>query len=281
MSIRVATLNLWNKSGPWLERMALVRRQLDALDADIVGLQEILELESSGKIQNQCAEICGGYHWCYGTGHIMTGPWQKAVQGKSGSQLRFGNGLLSKFPITAHHTYELPGAAESDQKRSVLHAILQAPVGRIDAFVTHLNWKLDEGWIRELQVKELVRLVAAHADPTDFPPLLMGDMNAIPIADEIRYLGGLTRLEEERSTYFADAWNYAPQNGPGFTFDSRINPFAGTYAEPPRRLDYIFIHGSLTKRRGVPSDVGLAFHEPDGTSFCSDHFGVYADLRCD
>ena len=100
----------------------------------------------------------------------------------------------------------------------------------------------------------------------------------MPSADEIRFLGGKTRLGEERSTYFADAWNYVPQNGPGFTFNSRVNEFAATYGEAPRRLDYIFIEGSLTKRRGVPLDVGLAFHEPDKHVFCSDHFGVYADL---
>lgn len=272
--LRVATLNLWNKSGPWLDRMALVRRQLGALDADIVGLQEILELDSGGKVQNQCAEICGDYHWCYAPGHNMRGPWLKA-----GTQLRFGNALLSKFPIASHDTYVLPGFEDSDQKRCVLHAVLDAPLGRIDVFVTHLNWKLDEGWIRELQVKELVRLVKAHSDSKDFPPLLLGDLNALPSSDEIRYLSGQTRLGEERSTYFADAWNYVPQKGPGFTFDARVNEFAATYGEAPRRLDYIFIEGSLKKQRGVPSDVGLAFHEPDEGIFCSDHFGVYADLN--
>lgn len=274
--MRVATLNLWNKSGPWLERMALVRQRLDSLGADIVGLQEVLELDSGGKVQNQCAEICGDYHWCYAPGHNMKGPWVQA-----GTQLRFGNALLSRFPIKSHDTYVLPGFEDSDQKRCLLHAVLEAPLGRIDVFVTHLNWKLDEGWIRELQVKEIVRLIRAHGDSSDFPPLLMGDLNALPGSDEIRYLGGQTRLGEERSTYFADAWNYVPHKGEGFTFNARINEFAATYGEAPRRLDYIFIEGSLKKQRGVPSDVGLAFHEPDPDKgiYCSDHFGVYADLN--
>ena len=36
----------------------------------------------------------------------------------------------------------------------------------------------------------------------------MGDLNAEPQSDEIRYLGGYTRLGEERTVRFTDVWSY-------------------------------------------------------------------------
>jgi len=39
---RVATLNIWNRQGPWPERLPLIRTALLALDADVIGLQEVL-----------------------------------------------------------------------------------------------------------------------------------------------------------------------------------------------------------------------------------------------
>ena len=42
--LRVATLNIWNKSGPWAERLPLLRKQLSELSPDVVGLQEVLRL---------------------------------------------------------------------------------------------------------------------------------------------------------------------------------------------------------------------------------------------
>ena len=38
-SLRVLTLNLWNRSEPFAERMAAVRKGLTELQPDVVGLQ--------------------------------------------------------------------------------------------------------------------------------------------------------------------------------------------------------------------------------------------------
>ncbi|HTA90441.1 MAG TPA: hypothetical protein VK745_12720, partial [Polyangiaceae bacterium] len=40
--LRVATINVWNKSGPWLQRLPLIRQELERLQPEIVGLQEVL-----------------------------------------------------------------------------------------------------------------------------------------------------------------------------------------------------------------------------------------------
>jgi len=277
--IRVATLNLWNKSGPWQARMDLVREEMAALRPDLLALQEVLELHSPKSVMNQADELKGDvYERAYGPAHELSQQWIPAS-----NTLYFGNALLSRWPILEERAYPLPGDDVSDQKRSVLHARVKAPVGPVDVFVTHLNWKLDEGWIRELQVKEIARLVAEHApDDGRYPPILMGDLNAEPRSDEIRFLGGYTRLGEPRTVRFADAWSYGggahEDERDGFTFDARRNDFAAAYHEPPRRVDYVFVRGPDGKGRGRPRRPRLCFHRPRGGVWCSDHFGVTVDL---
>lgn len=272
--LRVATLNLWNKSGPWQRRMAITAAEIDRLAPDVLGLQEILCLETGEQSQNQVTEIAGDRNWVYGEGHDMTGAWVA-----SGQRLTFGNALVSPHPIREHRTHPLPGADISDQQRSVLHAVVEAPSGPVDVFVTHLNWKLDEGLVRIAQVKALAQLIATAApDDGRYPPILMGDLNAEPDSDEIRYLLGFTALGEPTNVRFADAWQYA-EAGPSVTFDGATNRFAAEHHEPPRRIDYILIRGPHPKGHGKPMAVRRAFDQEVDGIHPSDHYGVVADLR--
>lgn len=290
MPLRVATLNLWNKSGPWAERMESARVQLAELAPDILGLQEVLELRPPGALppMNQADELrppdWETFHRAYGASHEIS----SMFGGEGGPALWFGNAVVSPHPIVRHEALPIPGAEESDQVRTLLHAVVATPAhGEVDVFVTHLNWKLHEGAIREQQVKAIARLIAERApDDGRYPPLLMGDMNAEPISDEIRYLGGYTRLGEPRSVRFADVWAYRPGNDPGYTFDPVRNPFAAQYPEPPRRIDYLFVRGPAstsgqTGQRasvpGMPLHVARCF-DRELPVFPSDHFGVFADL---
>ncbi|MEM1417777.1 MAG: endonuclease/exonuclease/phosphatase family protein [Myxococcota bacterium] len=278
--MRVATLNLWNKSGPWQRRMRLVGAEARALEVDVLCVQEVLELErttgSTPGTSSQLDEIeLPGFHRAFGLGHHMKGAWLPP-----GHALRFGNGVLSRWPITETHVEALPGADASDQKRSLLHAVLAHPAGPLDVFVTHLNWKADEGHLREAQVQHIATTVAERA-PADgrHAPILCGDFNAEPGSDEIRYLRGLTRLGGERSVRFVDAWEFAG-DAPGHTFDPVRNEFARKYPRPGRRVDYVFVRGPLRAGRGVPLRAFLAFDRPGPDGVCaSDHFGVCVDLH--
>jgi hypothetical protein len=40
-TLRVATLNIWNRSGPWPDRLPLIRRELQRLGPAVIGLQEV------------------------------------------------------------------------------------------------------------------------------------------------------------------------------------------------------------------------------------------------
>ena len=194
-----------------------------------------------------------------------------------GTGFEFGNAIASKHPISAHEVVRLPGE-ETGETRSVVHARVTTPFGEVPVFVTHLNWKLHHGAVRIRQIQRLVELVDARAPEHDetFPPIMMGDFNAEPESDEIRFLRGFATLEG-RSVFFADAWAYGGDGGPGFTFDRR-NAYAARSHEPPRRIDYVFVRGPDAKWRGEPLTTRVVFDEPSDGVWASDHFGLYTEL---
>jgi len=276
--LRVATINVWNKGGPWLSRLPLIRRELERLGPEIVGLQELLRFcpENAADApltthNDQLTEIADGlgYQLAYG------------IASDYGNGLKFGNGLLSRHPISVERTFQLPGG-DSGETRALLYASCETPHGSLPVFVTHLNWKLHHGAVRQRQVAFIAERIAelAPVGGSHLPPVLMGDFNAEPDSDEIRYLKGLCSLEG-KTVYFADAWTYAGE-GPGYTFDRTNNQYAAKAHEPPRRIDYIFVRGPDRQFRGEPLRAELAFNAPElggpEPIWPSDHFGLVADL---
>jgi endonuclease/exonuclease/phosphatase family metal-dependent hydrolase len=152
-----------------------------------------------------------------------------------------------------------------------------APPGPVSFTVTHLNWKLHHGWVREQQVVALCDLVQRRQPKHGFPPILAGDLNAEPESSEIRYLRGLQSIGGWSVAYL-DAWHVAGGPGPGITW-SNANPWARAEREPDRRIDYIF--AGLPRRDGLGQVLAcrvVCDDEVEGV-WPSDHFGVYAELR--
>ncbi|HEX8791879.1 MAG TPA: endonuclease/exonuclease/phosphatase family protein [Polyangiaceae bacterium] len=271
-TLQVATLNIWNRFGPWEQRLAAIRAGVRELAPDIMGMQEVLRLApGEGDALDQATTIAEGfgYHVAYG---------------RSKDERWYGNAVLSRWPIAHSECFELPRCG-TDEKRSLLLAAIDSPFGEIPFFVTHLNWKFDEGHVREAQVLEVARRVLAFTDPGPrragrFPAILVGDFNAEPRSDEIRYMGGLTSLGSTTRVYFQDAFAAAGGDAPGYTFSQR-NPFAAPLREPDRRIDYIFVRGRDDRFRGEPLEARVCFDAPVDGTYPSDHFGVVAKLRAE
>ncbi len=264
--LRVLTLNIWHREAPWEQRREVIRRGLRALDPDIVGLQEVLELRAGDALQSQASELFAELPYRYVFGRAQ----------ELGPGFEFGNVIAAKYPLRGRQVWPLPGE-ESGETRSVVHARVAAPWGEVPVFVTHLNWKLHHGSVRQRQVRHLTELVQAQAPIGEtFPPILMGDFNAEPDSDEIRFLRGFSALGGE-TVYFADAWVYGGDGEPGYTFDRR-NPYAARAHEPPRRIDYIFVRGPDAAWHGEPLTTRLVFQEPEDGVWASDHFGLYTEL---
>lgn len=265
MTLKILTLNLWNRSGPWERRLPRVREWIDKLDPDVVGFQEVLR----GEGYDQAAEILDGRDF-----HIE----HASVIAYDGYD--FGNAVASRWPVSDRAFVELPSGDRSEG-RCAVNVTIDAPFGELSFTSTHLNWKLHDGRSREAQVAALADFVISRRPRGGFPPVVVGDFNAEPDSDEIRFMTGHHSLDG-RSVMFYDAWRKAGDGGPGTTWSNR-NAFASVALEPERRIDYIFAGyphrmtddhgvGNIETCRVVCND------EADGV-WPSDHFGVYAELR--
>jgi len=128
-------------------------------------------------------------------------------------------------------------------------------------------------------MRALTDAVARLAPTSGFPPVVVGDFNAEPDSDEIRFMRGLTGLGGD-CVYFADAFAIGGDGSSGTTF-SRKNPFAEPLREPDRRIDYVFVRGPDDAMRGEPTEARVCFdgaHPDAGGTFPSDHFGVVATI---
>ena len=92
-SLRVLTWNLWHRFGPWEARRPAIAATLARLDADVVCLQEVWADEEQG-FADELAERLG-FHPAYGSRLEVDG-------------VRFGNAILSRWPITATDVLALP-----------------------------------------------------------------------------------------------------------------------------------------------------------------------------
>jgi len=272
--LKVLTLNIWNRSGPWERRRPRIREWVDKLDPDVIGFQEVYYRED----YSQAAEICVGLE------HQIVQASAISYEG-----YYFGNAVASRWPISDTAYIELP-AGERSEGRCAINATIDAPFGALSFTSTHLNWKLHDGRSRELQVAALTDFVLSRrprATPersggaSGFPPIVVGDFNAEPESDEIRFMHGFHSLDG-RSVMFYDAWRLAGDGGPGTTWSNR-NDFASIALEPERRIDYIF--AGYPRRMTDDHGVGkietcrvVCDDEVDGV-WPSDHFGVYAELR--
>ena len=268
--LKLLTLNLWNTAEPWPGRGRRIREWVERLDPDLMAFQEVVRLPGFDPL----AELLEGhaYHTDYVSVSRFWRPGHEDVVGD------VGNAVASRWPIIDREELPLPESG-CGEKRAALSVTVAAPVGPISLTVTHLNWRLDHGWVRERQVQALCDFVMRRAPAKGFPPLLAGDFNAEPESTEIRYVTGLHTLEG-RSVLFLDAWARAGAAGPGITW-SNTNPWARREREPDRRIDYLFAglpprdgRGQILECRVVCDD------EVDGV-WPSDHYGVYAELRAE
>ncbi|HTQ05160.1 MAG TPA: endonuclease/exonuclease/phosphatase family protein [Polyangiaceae bacterium] len=275
--LRAATLNVWNRSGPWPERLKLIRRELAALSPDVIGLQEVMRLVNPATNEplspelDQAAEIATdlGYRLMFAQGS------------EYGNGLVMGNAILSRFPILETRSTRLPDVG-TGERRVIGYALLETPWGRLPVFVTHFNWRFDHGFVRVKQAVFSAGWIDEIAPPQagNLPPLFVGDLNAEPESDEIRFLRG-HGVQDGKSVHYADAWVYAGDGSQGATFD-RKNDYARKNCEPPRRIDYILVRGPDAERRGEPLVAKIVFNTPepgkDGPVWPSDHFGLYAEI---
>ena len=265
---RFLTLNLWGENGPWEARLALIGARLAAIAPDVIGLQEVRE--ATGRVPNQAATLAAPRGW--NVAFAPTSGWGGGHEGLA---------IVSRFPIGAQQFRPLPHSTETEG-RGILSARLDGEAGGLWVHTTHLSYREHEGLWREAQVQFVDELLTEHDNGN--PRVVMGDFNAVPESDEIRFLTGAHTLGGRRVAY-QDAWAAVNQDRPGHTW-ARANDYTERmhWLRRDRRLDYIFVSPVRRDRRATVHGAAVVLAEPevrpDGERiFASDHFGVTADVQ--
>lgn len=260
--MRVMTWNLWWRFGPWEQRQPAIDREVVAVDADLLLLQEVWSDPDDG---DQAARLAG-----------LTGFELARSTRPGGEQYRFGNAVLSRWPIARSETLVLPGSDGAPSHRSAVLTIVETPRGSQVVATTHLEWHYNQSSTRQRQLEQLVPVLTewqARFAP-DLPIVLGGDFNAVPNSDEVRRLTGLAPGYD--GPVFTDGWS-ATTDEPGHTW-TRDNPHSADAQWPRRRLDYVFVSWPRPKPTGNPLTSALAGRQAHDGVVPSDHYAVVVEL---
>lgn len=262
-TLRIVTWNLWWRFGDWSARAPLIAAALAACDADVVALQEVWD-DGAG---NQAARLASGLSLEHAFEPVL------AIDG-----VDWGMAVLSRWPLAGVEGLALPSMPSPDGSRDcrAMAARVMGPRGAIDVVCTHLSWRPEEGALRQRQVGAIAEFIAARRG-NGFPPLVCGDFNAVPTADEIRMMTGEAAVPVD-GLFFFDAWRGAGNDAPGYTWDN-VNPLTHKALQPSRRLDYVFVGEPAADGAGHVIEAGLIGAEATKGLYPSDHFGVATTLR--
>ena len=208
-TLRVLSYNIHHGRGTDgtidLPRLARVIR---SADPDLVALQEVDERTTRSGGVDEAAELAR----LTGLGMVF-GPQIDYLGG------RYGQAILSRFPLGPATVHELPAVGGDRERRIAVAADVEHPHGRITFVGTHLHHRSGEA--RAAQARAIVAAFAGVE-----PCILVGDFNAVPGSEPLAILGGAWRQVAA-----------AADGTPKPTFPA---------GHPTRALDHVFVRPAAT-----------------------------------
>jgi endonuclease/exonuclease/phosphatase family metal-dependent hydrolase len=230
--MRVVTFNIHHCEGVDgrldLERVA---RAIERLRPDIVGMQEVdrrFSARSNFEDQPRLLSRRLGMRLAYGAALDLDPP----APGRP--RRKFGNAILSRFPIVSRKNVLLPRTANVEQ-RALLRAGIDLGNRQVNAYVTHLEAR-DAGQ-RALQAGAVAAAIATDSGSR----LLCADLNAEPTRPEVMALVAVLK----------DAWSAG--TGTGFTFPANT---------PRRRIDVVLHAADLVAVEAFVPKSDASDHRP-------------------
>ena len=271
--VRVATLNLWGRRGPWTERRSVLVDGFRELRPDLVTFQEAIKNDG----YDQVVDLLGPDF------HVVHQRDREAGR-QDGTEDGQGASVASRWPSGCVREVDLdisPRTGDFAHTTLIVEVLAPEPIGPL-LFVNHLpSWQLTFEHERELQAVVAARAIEELLDGREMHVVLAGDFDATPDAASVRFWRGLQSLGGA-SVCYRDAWESTHPGEPGHTFTA-ANPLVTAEnddwaLELGRQIDYVFVR---CVEHGPTLDVSSCeriFDEPRMGVWASDHFGVVADL---
>lgn len=249
----------------WEDRRSVLIPGLLGLSPDVVVFQEAVRTD----IHDQVRDVLGDEYHIYhqagrsddGVGASAAGRWPFEVVGEIDLHVEAGGDPTGWIGSLV-----------------VLRIAVPEPIGPVLLAHHKPTWQSDMERVRELQALLSARTIEQLLGGADHHVVLAGDFDATPDAASVRLWTGKQSLDGT-SVYYQDAWDAMHPGDPGHTFTPRNGIVSDVWRpRSGRRIDYILVRGGAM---GGTLDIAaceLAFSEPAGGIWASDHFGVVADL---
>lgn len=248
------TFNIWNYTHPWPARRQMIADLIGKHQPDVVALQETRHdfRFERGRGQGEQIASLTDYHPVSAVAQIYL-PILRVDEGLT---------ILSReaaLETSVFRLTQLPHERRDENRRICLGARLQHEGRSLRIIDTHFSLSARARMSNAIEAARYAREWGARE-----PTVVMGDLNAEPEEDSIRYLVGAGEIAGEHSD-LVDCWVAAHPHDSGFTYAS---------SGPVRRIDYVLA-------RNLPAGAISAFTvggEARGGVYPSDHLGIVVDL---
>ncbi|UCE20239.1 MAG: endonuclease/exonuclease/phosphatase family protein [Gemmatimonadota bacterium] len=257
-SLTVLTFNLHGWEIEWGTRLSMIVEELEELQPDLIGLQEVLQTPGTGGGDNSAKVIADSvyrrtgirYEYIFERTHTGWGRYDE------------GLGIMTRHIILEEGVRDLPVGVF---QRKALYCRILTPAGIVNFFDAHLSHLAQDEEVRVAQVRQIKEYVEEKsADGVPAANIVCGDFNAVPDAPPVR---NMTEVDAEGIRYL-DSWAESNPGGSGYTVPAE---------SPNARIDYVFLRDG-DKSRAV--DSRLVLNRPSsGGIYPSDHIGVYSTFE--
>lgn len=277
--VRVSTLNALHSNESRSERTALVSRELETLQPDILCLQEVVFEPDGSSLQLKNLTHESGLN-------IITA----LPQTPPGYAYFSGTAILSRLHPFESGSFDLGTPSATNNNAS--YAVLEHSSGRaVIAITAHLHWGGNKERERLVQLtainKRAQELAGRYADLRPLV-ILTGDFNTLPDSDSMRFMKGLGAGSDGSYTFWSDVWEShgTPENeitvANNNHWAKRTANSVGIsmpHMMPNRRIDYILSLGWNFGNETSPLRLERSFDNSSEVGFtASDHYGLTADF---